>query len=770
MSETKAPDSTGKPPDRRKLVAVLYADMVGYSRLIGLDDTGTLERLRALRREVIDPAIGEHGGRLVNTGGDSLLIVFDSIDGAVRCAVTLQQQVPIHDGDRPPDRAIRFRIGINIGDAIADGTDLHGDAVNVAARIQAECPPGAICATRPVRDHVRDRFNLPFEELGALNLKNIARPVETFVLRPPTQQISTAPNPDPDSMPVRMGQTPRFSLVVLPFRSLGGKSDESHLAYAITNDLTIELARIPGVLVIAHTPTVAYKDGVVDVRRVGEELGVRYAVEGLIRKVGDILRISVQLIATTTSQHIWADRFEETLDEVAMGHDAVVRRISTTIDSRILDAEATNALRERPHDPDALDLLFRAWSLFKRPAEQKHLIQATELLEQALQLAPSMVPVILSLADRLIHRFTAPDTMDWGKLDLIDHATELLSRAEQIEPNNEWLTFYQGSLLRARGRWREASLSLQRLIMAHPNNYAAHRILGRCLMIMGRPSEAIPLFQRSVRLDPLSPLNRVSYAMIGNCLLLQGKASEAVDWLQHGLDETSENERRSRGLQNLYLASAYALMHDAERATRTLSEANQCWPFWTVHSLWPFYEPRGLPERAYTEQIRLIQDGLRLAGLREVADEAPDFGVAATRLLSPDPMGRTPVFCPGVMSIQTAGLVSLLEERLPVLIDVALGSWGKSIPGAVGLQGTGHGGEFSEKVQDRFWHKIVDLTNGDLSAPIVVFCVNSERFTAYNLALRLVAIGCTSVYWYRGGIETWQVHELPTNDLVLEDW
>ena len=200
----------------------------------------------------------------------------------------------------------------------------------------------------------------------------------------------------------------------------------SHLAYAITNDLTIELARIPGVLVIAHAPTVAYKDGVIDVRRVGEELGVRYAVEGLIRKVGDFLRISVQLIATTTSQHIWADRFEERLDEIAIGHDAIVRRISTTIDSHILDAEAANALRERPHDPDALDLLFRAWSLFKRPAEQKHLIQATELLEQALQLAPSMVPVILSLADRLIHRFTAPDTMDWGKLDLIDHAAELL--------------------------------------------------------------------------------------------------------------------------------------------------------------------------------------------------------------------------------------------------------------------------------------------------------------------------------------------------------
>src|SRR6185295_1640080 len=172
-----------KAPRGRKLTAVVYADMVGYSRLIGLDDAGTLERLRTLRRGVIDPAIDEHGGRIVQTGGDSLLIVFDSIDGAVRCAVKVQRQVPMHDRDQPPDRAIRFRIGVNLGDAIADGTDLHGDAVNVAARLQAECPPDGICVSRSVRDHVHGRLDLVFEGLGALSLKNIAGPVEAFVVR-----------------------------------------------------------------------------------------------------------------------------------------------------------------------------------------------------------------------------------------------------------------------------------------------------------------------------------------------------------------------------------------------------------------------------------------------------------------------------------------------------------------------------------------------------------------------------------------------------------
>ena len=182
MSESNGSKLVGRSLDRRKLIAIVYADMVGYSRLIGLDDAGTLERLRSLRRIIIDPAIDEHGGKVVQTGGDSLLIVFDSVDGAVRCAVKVQQQVPMHDGDQPPDRAIRFRVGINLGDAIADGTDLHGDAVNVTARLQAQCLPGGICASRSVREHVHDRLDLAFEDMGEHTFKNIARPLRVYRL------------------------------------------------------------------------------------------------------------------------------------------------------------------------------------------------------------------------------------------------------------------------------------------------------------------------------------------------------------------------------------------------------------------------------------------------------------------------------------------------------------------------------------------------------------------------------------------------------------
>ena len=246
MSGSKPSDLIGKVPDRRKLVAVVYADMVGYSRLIGLDDAGTLERLRALRRNLIDPAIEEHGGRIVQTGGDSLLIVFDSIDGAVRCAVKVQQQVPTHDGGQSADRAIRFRVRINIGDAIADGTDLHGDAVNVVARLQAECPSGGICVTRAVRDHVHGRLDLTFEELGSLSLKNIPRPVEAFVVRLGTEVPKAIPRTV--TMPdLSIAKAPRLSLVVLPFTNLSGNQNEDYLADAITEDLTTDLSRLPGV-------------------------------------------------------------------------------------------------------------------------------------------------------------------------------------------------------------------------------------------------------------------------------------------------------------------------------------------------------------------------------------------------------------------------------------------------------------------------------------------------------------------------------------------
>ena len=361
MSITKASDPIGRLSGGRKLIAVVHADMVGYSRLIGLDDVGTLDRLRRLRSTLIDPAIHEHGGRLVNTGGDSLLIVFDSVDGAVRFALKVQQEVPGHDHDQPPDRAIRFRVGINVGDVIPDGTDVHGDVVNVAARLQAACPPGGICVSRAVREHVHDRLDLDFRGTG-IALSEEHRPASGSVCAAAglsrrsgaadnssaTAQVPPAPAPglghygcctaahlrcgrhrlvacghpchhgpegarparDRHSQPgaaafgpgetghadgCGVGQAPRLSLVVLPFNNLGGEGVNEDTVDGITEDLTTDLSRWPDVLVIARNSAFTYKGKPIDIKRVGEELGVRYAVEGSVRKVDGTLRVTVQL-------------------------------------------------------------------------------------------------------------------------------------------------------------------------------------------------------------------------------------------------------------------------------------------------------------------------------------------------------------------------------------------------------------------------------------------------------------------------------------------
>ena len=298
VSGANASDTNGRLSDRRKLVAVLYADMMGYSRLISLDDQGTLDRLRALRREVIDPAIEEHGGKIVQTGGDSLLVVFDSIDGAVRCGIKVQQELPVHDADQPADRAIRFRIGINLGDAIPDGTDLHGDAVNVAARLQAECPPGGICVSRSVRDHVHGRLGLELEELGPLKLKNIPRPVEAFVLRIAPEVIGSPRASARHSTPTR----PRLSVLVGAIRSQGFPKESEYLIQGITEDITSDLSRLPGNFVVGRANGMAQTDDLADQMKVALELGVCYIRHPAHAMIRNFVGFMIRKLSVTSSQ------------------------------------------------------------------------------------------------------------------------------------------------------------------------------------------------------------------------------------------------------------------------------------------------------------------------------------------------------------------------------------------------------------------------------------------------------------------------------------
>src|SRR6516164_3647643 len=327
MSVSKSRDPIEEARGGRKLITVVHADMVGYSRLIGLDDIGTLERLRALRSTLIDPAINERGGRIVQTAGDSLLIVFDSIDGAVRCAIKVQQQIPVHDGDQPPERRIRFRVGINIGDVIIDGTDLHGDGVNVAARLQAECPPGGICVSRAVRDHVQDRLGLTFEELGALSLKNIARPIDVFVLRL-DQDRTSWDGPLTGAATVVIPPLDKPSIAVLPFANMSSDPEHEYFSDGVADDIITELSRSRSLFVTARNSSFTYKGNAVDVKKVAHELGVRYVVEGSVRRSGDRIRVSAQLVDAETGNHIWAERYDRNLADVFAVQDEITAAVA----------------------------------------------------------------------------------------------------------------------------------------------------------------------------------------------------------------------------------------------------------------------------------------------------------------------------------------------------------------------------------------------------------------------------------------------------------
>jgi adenylate cyclase len=761
-------DLAGKAAGGRKLIAVVYADMVGYSRLIGVDDAGTLRRLRTLRRALIDPAIRVFGGKVVQTGGDSLLIAFDSIDGAVRCAVKVQQQVPVYDGDQLPDRRIRFRIGINIGDVIADGTDLHGDGVNIAARLQAECPVGGICVSRTVRDHVHGRLDLAFDPIGPLTLKNIARPVEAFVLRldqaaegsQPSLTTMTRTAMPPD---VGLSNAPRLSIVVLPFDNFGRDAVEDYIVDGITEDLTTDISRFPDFLVIARNSAFTYKGKPIDVKRIGEELGVRYAVEGSVRKAGGAMRINAQLLSTETGAHLWADRFDVGPDEIGYSVDDIVRQIGLALNVQLLDIESARSARERPVNPDVSDIQLSARALLHRGATPQLASQAASLFERALELEPNSVTALAGLAEALVDsggRFWD----DPAAPARVRRAEELLTRAELLRADDGKVMWVRVYLLGVQGRYAEAIAAAQGAIAAHPNSPGPYYWLGLCLMFNGRAAEAIVEFKQAIRIHPRNPHNHNRHYGIGIASMFLDQYEDAVIWLYRSLAALPPGRTRTRGVIAAGIAAAQALAGNAEEARLSGTEAVRHWPTLTARG----YFQLPLTNPVATAQFSRLRDGLRLASIRDHADEDADFGSTSDRVLHTNYEASTPTLVPGAATIRTPDLAALLEQRKPLVVDAMPLS--KSIQGAVGLMGVGIGGNVSDEFQDRIRQKMTQLTHGDCNVPVVAVGWNAERYQGRNLALRLVALGYTNVYWYRGGREAWEVAGLPETEVDLQDW
>src|SRR6516164_6104111 len=335
----------------RRLAAILAADVAGYSRLMGQDEEGTLAALKALRKSLIDPKIAEHRGRIVKTTGDGALVEFASPVDAVRCAAEIQRSMSERNAAVQSDRWIEFRIGINVGDVIIDGGDIFGDGVNVAVRLEGMAEPGGICISASVHEYVRGQFEIPFEDAGEQWLKNITRPVHAYKIGGPA---SVAPSSVMPAVP----NVPRLSIVVLPFANLSGDPGQDYFVDGVTEDLTTELSRLAGSFVIAHNTAFTFKGKSVDVKRVACELGVRYVVEGNVRKVGQRVRVGAQLIDAETGAHLWADRLDREISELFELQDAITIELAHALDVQLIKAESRRS--QRSMNPDAVDLVMRA--------------------------------------------------------------------------------------------------------------------------------------------------------------------------------------------------------------------------------------------------------------------------------------------------------------------------------------------------------------------------------------------------------------------------
>jgi adenylate cyclase len=536
----------------RRLAAILAADVAGYSRLIGADEQGTLERLRAIRTEVIDPSIAAHSGRIVKTAGDGLLAEFGSTVDALRSAQEIQAGLPERNAGLAPENRIELRIGIHQGDIVVEDGDIFGDGVNIAARLEGLAEPGGICVSGRVQEDATGKLDIAFRDLGEQQLKNIARQVRAYA-------IDAVPIPPSGSAATSV---PRLSIVVLPFANLNNDPDQQYFADAITEDLTTDLSRLGGTLVISRNTAFTYQGKRIDTRQIGRELGVRYVLEGSVRRSGDHIRINAQLIDAQTDAHLWAERFDGGIGDLLALQDEVTRRIAVALRLELAAFEAA-----RPTDnPDALDYIFRGRAAFLKPKSPETNAERVSLFERALTLDPQSAEAQSQLATVLAARVL--DNMTTSADDDIARAEMLAEQALASSPRSSVAHFAKGTVLRAQGRYAEAIPEYETVLALNRNWASALHHLGQCKLLIGSIAETIPLAEQAIRLSPRDPELGIFFMLIGRVHLLQSRVQEAIFWLEKARAATPAHS----GLRAL-LAAASALNDDIERAAAELSEA-----------------------------------------------------------------------------------------------------------------------------------------------------------------------------------------------------
>jgi len=478
---------------QRRLAAIVAADVVGYSRLIGIDEEGTLNALRAVRRDIVGPALATHGGRIANTAGDSLLLEFPSVVDAVRCALAVQQAMAEHHAGVPEDRQIKFRVGINVGDVVADGDDLLGDGVNVAARLENLAEPGGIALSDDAYRHVRDRLDMAWQDAGEHALKNIARSIQVWhwsTHKNPSVEKAAAPG-----VPA-LPDTP--SIAVLPFANRSSDPDQEFFADGVTDDIVTALSKLRGFFVIARNTTMAYKGEAINPRDLARDLGVRYVLHGSVRAAGNRVRVASQLTDALNGTELWADRYDRAMDDVFAIQDEITQAVVGNIEPELYAAEHARVRQKPPQNLDAWECFIRGVFEYSKHTNESTK-EAADLLARAVQLDSNYAQAYglgaVNLAWRAFQGWEDPETA-------FAAATRAAQQAILCDPQEPWAYMANG-FVNVAGRQNAKSVAaFQNAIDISPNVAYAHGLLGASHALGGRPDIALECIDRAMRLSP----------------------------------------------------------------------------------------------------------------------------------------------------------------------------------------------------------------------------------------------------------------------------
>ena len=581
----------------RRLAAILAADVAGYSRLMGADEEGTLARLNAHRREFLEPTIAEHRGRIVKRTGDGILLEFGSAVDAVRCAIQTQRGMAQRNAAVPADRRIEIRIGIHVGDIIIEEGDIFGDGVNIAARIESIAQPGGICISEDAHRQVRDKLNIAFDDAGEQQLKNITRPVRVYRIML-GENSATRPTAPALALPDKP------SIAVLPFQNMSGDPEQDYFADGVVEEIITALSRFRQLFVIARNSSFTYKGRAVDVKQVGRELGVRYVLEGSVRKAATRVRITAQLIDAINGTHLWADRIDGTFDDIFNLEDQVTENVVGAIAPKIEQAEIDRTKHKPTDSLDAYDCYLRAMMYFYQWTSES-ISEALRLFYRAIELDPAFASAH-GLAAWCYVRRKLSGWMNNPAQEMAE-LEQLAVRASELANDDAVALYAAGwALVQVEGHAEAGAAMLDRALSLNPNITAAWTVGGWTKIYLGDSDKAIEYFAHAIRLNPLDPLVARMHTGIAAAQFLAGHYKEAA------LSAESALRQHPNDLPLLRVAAAsHALagqIMDAKKNIARICQLDPALRLSRVAALAPCRRP---------EDVDKYVEGMRKAGLPE---------------------------------------------------------------------------------------------------------------------------------------------------------